>query len=254
MSGNVGRESARMRFFNRYGRSSDSTIYRRCSTSFLCGPDVALSFSGVEFRPSAISCLRRGRLTRIAERSLNGACTSRSHSVVAHENFTSFAQFSVSSTITLPTKLGENCTAVLFNKIANCTNAQVVMNVHGSWPNHALALGMKKCPWLREQFFEFVRRCQQDPGEMERVATAQWQDVVVDKDVNLFELIPLFRLNRGDGGYYINKASTVSRDADDWDNDNVENARIYRIQVKGCNRIGIQIVPQRDIAVPLALR
>jgi hypothetical protein len=28
---------------------------------------------------------------------------------------------------------------------------------------------------------------------------APWQEVVVDKDVNLFELMPLFRLNRGDG-------------------------------------------------------
>ena len=45
------------------------------------------------------------------------------------------------------------------------------MNVHGSWPNHALALGMDKETSLRDQFFEFVRRFKQFPGEMERVAT-----------------------------------------------------------------------------------
>ena len=36
---------------------------------------------------------------------------------------------------------------------------------------------------LRDQFFEFVRRFRQFPGEIERVATAPWQDVVVDKNV-----------------------------------------------------------------------
>jgi vanillate/4-hydroxybenzoate decarboxylase subunit C len=150
------------------------------------------------------------------------------------------------------TKIGETVPAILFTNIAGCTDAQVVMNVHGSWPNHALALGMKKDAPRREQFFEFVRRYKQYPGELERVASAPWQEVVIEKDINLYELMPLFRLNRGDGGYYLDKACTVSRDPDDWDNDNVENAGIYRIQVKGPNRLGIQTVPQHDIARQLA--
>jgi UbiD family decarboxylase len=150
------------------------------------------------------------------------------------------------------TKIGESVPAILFNNVDGWTDAQIVMNVHGSWPNHALALGMKKNAPLREQFFEFVRRYRQYPGELERAASAPWQEVVVDKDINLYELMPLFRLNRGDGGYYLDKACTVSRDPDDWDNDNVENAGIYRIQVKGPNRLGIQTVPQHDIALQLA--
>jgi 4-hydroxybenzoate decarboxylase len=150
------------------------------------------------------------------------------------------------------TKLGEAGPAIVFDNIAGCTNAQVAMNVHGSWSNHALALGMKKDAPLRDQFFEFVRRFKEYPGELERVASAPWQEVVIDKNINLFDLMPLFRLNRGDGGFYIDKACTISRDPDDWDNDDVENVGIYRLQVKGCNRLGIQTVPQHDIAVQLA--
>jgi UbiD family decarboxylase len=150
------------------------------------------------------------------------------------------------------TKIGETVPAIQFNNIAGCTDAQVVMNVHGSWPNHALVLGMDKKAPLREQFFEFVRRFQQYPGEVERVVSAPWQEVVVQKDVNLFELLPLFRLNRGDGGFYIDKACTIARDPDDWDNDDVENVGIYRLQVKGPSRLGIQTVPQHDIAIQLA--
>src|SRR3954465_9653386 len=54
-------------------------------------------------------------------------------------------------------RMGEAMPAIHFNSIAGYANAQVVMNVHGSWPNHALALGMEKDAPLRDQFFEFVR-------------------------------------------------------------------------------------------------
>jgi 4-hydroxybenzoate decarboxylase len=87
---------------------------------------------------------------------------------------------------------------------------------------------------------------------MEHVASAPWQEVVVDQDITLYALMPLFRVNRGDGGYFIDKACAISRDTDDWDNDNVENVGVYRLQVKARNRIGIQTVPQRDIAIHLA--
>jgi UbiD family decarboxylase len=150
------------------------------------------------------------------------------------------------------TEIGEASPAAVFNNIAGYNGAQVAVNVHGSWANHALALGMSKNAPRRDQFFQFVERFQKYPGEIERVATAPWQEVVVEKDINLYELMPLFRLNRGDGAYFIDKACVVSRDPDDWENDDVENVGCYRLQVKGPNRLGLQAVPQHDIAIQLA--
>jgi vanillate/4-hydroxybenzoate decarboxylase subunit C len=151
------------------------------------------------------------------------------------------------------TKLGDAAPAILFNRIAGYTDAQIAMNVHGSWANHALALGMDKDALHRDQFFEFVRRFQNFPGEMQRVSDPPpWREVVVDKDINLFDLLPLFRLNRGDGAFFIDKPCVISRDPDDWNNDEVENVGVYRLQVKGPNRLGIQTVPQHDIAVQLS--
>src|SRR5689334_3072734 len=150
------------------------------------------------------------------------------------------------------TQIGEQSPAIFFDNIAGFSSARVALNVHGSWSNHALALGMDKDASMRDQFFEFVRRFQLYPGTLERVENAPWQEVVVDKDLNLYELLPLFRLNRGDGGYFIDKACTISRDLDDWNNDDVENVGIYRLQVKGRNRLGIQTVPQHDIAIHMA--
>jgi UbiD family decarboxylase len=150
------------------------------------------------------------------------------------------------------TQLGATSPALQFDQIGGYRNARVVMNVHGSWANHALALGMAKDTSQRDQFFEFVRRYQQFPGALERVNSAPWQEVEVQQDVNLFELMPLFRLNRGDGGFFIDKASVVSRDPDAWNDDDLENVGIYRLQVKDRNRLGIQIVPQHDLAIHLS--
>jgi UbiD family decarboxylase len=150
------------------------------------------------------------------------------------------------------TRLGETSPALLFDNIRGYRDARVALNVHGSWPNHALALGMDKDTPVRDQFFEFVRRYQQYPGSLEYARAAPWQEVVIDRDVNLFAVLPLFRLNRGDGGFFIDKASVISRDLDDWNNDDVENVGIYRLQVKGPNRLGIQTVPEHDIAIHLA--
>jgi UbiD family decarboxylase len=150
------------------------------------------------------------------------------------------------------TQIGEGSPAIYFDNIAGYSSARVAMNVHGSWSNHALALGMDKDATMRDQFFEFVRRFQQFPGTMERVDSAPWQEVVIEKDINLFELLPLFRLNRGDGATFLDKACIVSRDPDDWDNDNVENVGVYRLQVKGPSRLAIQPVPQHDIAIHIA--
>ncbi|MFO0996372.1 MAG: non-oxidative hydroxyarylic acid decarboxylases subunit C [Alphaproteobacteria bacterium] len=147
---------------------------------------------------------------------------------------------------------GESSPAIFFNNIAGYRDAQIAMNVHGSWPNHALALGLPKDAAPKDQFLAFAERYQKYPGTLERVTQAPWQDVVVEKDVNLYQIMPLFRLNRGDGGFFIDKPCVVSRDPDDWDNDDVENAGVYRLQVKGRNRLGIQTVPQHDIAIHLA--
>jgi UbiD family decarboxylase len=150
------------------------------------------------------------------------------------------------------TKLGNRSPALLFNNIAGYQNAQISTNVHGSWTNHALALGMDPDTGIKDQFLEFVRRYRMYPGQLQRVTSAPWQEVVIDKDINLFEILPLFRWNQGDGGFFIDKPCVVSRDPDDWNNDDVENVGCYRLQVKDKNHLGIQTVPQHDIALQLA--
>ncbi|EPZ48151.1 non-oxidative hydroxyarylic acid decarboxylases subunit C [Alicyclobacillus acidoterrestris] len=143
--------------------------------------------------------------------------------------------------------------ALLFTNINGYQNASVAMNVIGSWPNHALMMGLPKNTPVKEQFFEFARRWDNFPVPVERMDSAPFQEVEINQDVNLFDILPLFRLNQYDGGFYIDKACVISRDPSDPDNFDKQNVGIYRIQVKGRDTLGIQPVPQHDIAVHLRM-
>ena len=61
------------------------------------------------------------------------------------------------------TRLGNRSPALLFNNVAGYSDVQIAMNVHGSWANHALALGLPQDTSIRDQFFEFVRRYRMYP-------------------------------------------------------------------------------------------
>ena len=135
---------------------------------------------------------------------------------------------------------------VLFEKIQGYPDKQVVMNVHGSWENHALALDLPKNTPVREQFQEIVRRWDRYPIPAKRVASGPVKEVILDRNFSLFRELPLFRVNPLDGGFYLSKACVIARDPENPANQNVG---MYRMQVKDHDRLGIQISAQHDLAI-----
>ena len=148
--------------------------------------------------------------------------------------------------------LGTTAPALLFTNIAGFTEAQVALNVHGSWANHALMLGMPKTSTIKEQFFELEQRWQKYPVAVDRRTDAPWQEITLTDDINLFELLPVFRLNPGDAGPYIDKAAVITRDSADPENFGKQNVGLYRLQVKGPDHLGLQSGPPHDFAIHIA--
>jgi vanillate/4-hydroxybenzoate decarboxylase subunit C len=149
-------------------------------------------------------------------------------------------------------RLGPAAPGLLFTDVAGFDHPRIAMNLHGSWANHALALDLPAGTGVREQVEEFARRWQTFPVPAQRRPDPPFTENTVKGDqVDLFRLLPLFRLNPGDGGFYLDKAVIVSRDPDDPDHFGKQNVGIYRLQVKDRNRLGLQPVPQHDIAVHL---
>ncbi|MDR8315457.1 phenolic acid decarboxylase, partial [Acinetobacter baumannii] len=96
------------------------------------------------------------------------------------------------------------------------------------------SLGLPPNTPVKKQIDEFIRRWDNFPVTPERRANPAWAEKTVDgDDINLFDILPLFRLNDGDGGFYLDKACVVSRDPLDKDNFGKQNVGIYRMEVKG---------------------
>ena len=87
--------------------------------------------------------------------------------------------------------VGPSGPAVMLHSIRGYKGQRLVVNVHGSWTNHALMLGMPKTAGVREQFYELDRRWDQYPGELVWVDEPACRQVVLERDFNLLELLPL---------------------------------------------------------------
>lgn len=138
--------------------------------------------------------------------------------------------------------------AVVFENICGYDQKKVVMNVHGSWENYALMLDLPKKTPVKRISQEIEARMDRYPVEAKVVAEAPSKEVVISHDVNLFNELPLFRVNENDGGLYISKGVVITSDPEGQGN---RNLGIYRIQVKDKDRLGIQAGAHHDIAVHL---
>lgn len=138
--------------------------------------------------------------------------------------------------------------AVYFENIRGYGQKKVVMGVHGSWENCALMLDLPKKTPLKDLFHELVRRWDRFPVPPVEVDTAPLKEVIINKNVNVFEELPVFRVNEHDGGFFLSKALVVSSDPEDPKN---QNLGIYRLQVKDKDLIGVQAAAQHDIAIHL---
>lgn len=149
-------------------------------------------------------------------------------------------------------RLGGNAPGLYFDNVKGFIDARIALNTHGSWTNHAIAMGMPPNSSTKDQVDEFIRRWENFPVSPQRRDDPPFAENTVDgKDVDLFDVLPLFRLNDGDGGFYLDKAAVVSRDPADPENFDKQNVGVYRMEVKGANKLGLQPVPMHDIALHL---
>ncbi len=148
--------------------------------------------------------------------------------------------------------IGPTAPAVIIDNVIGHKGKKIAVNVHGSWANHAVMMGMPKATSLKDQFHELCNRWDSYPGELKWVKNAPCQECTVEgDDLNLLELLPLYKVNENDAGFYLSKASVVSKDPEFPDDIDKENVGIYRMQVQDGNTLAMQGLPFHDIAVHL---
>jgi vanillate/4-hydroxybenzoate decarboxylase subunit C len=148
-----------------------------------------------------------------------------------------------------------NGPAVMIDQIVGYPGKRIVIGVHGSFTNLALLLGFPKGTTIKELFFEVVDRWKGGKALIDRVAPddALVHSNRVEENINLYDLLPLYRINEYDGGFYIDKANVVSRDPTDPDNFDKQNVGIYRIQAHGPDMFSLDAVPSHDMGQHIRL-
>src|SRR5258707_14133242 len=73
-------------------------------------------------------------------------------------------------------RIGDGAPALYFDNVTGFTDARIAMNVHGSWRNHALALGLPVNTPIKEQVEEFAQRWDAFPVAPERRQNAPWAE------------------------------------------------------------------------------
>ena len=124
--------------------------------------------------------------------------------------------------------------AVLFDRIRGYPGQRLVLGVHGSFSNIALLLGHPRGTTIKQLFYEIAGRWGSDRPLIERVAPreAPVNQNRAESGINLYDLLPLYRTNAMDGGFYIAKANIVSRDPRAPEDFNRQNVGIYRTSSK----------------------
>lgn len=142
-----------------------------------------------------------------------------------------------------------NGPAVIFNNMAGYPGKKLVIGVHGSFTNLALLLGHPKGTTIKELFYDIISRWGDDKPLLDFIEPdeAPVNENRITENFNLYDLLPLYRINEYDGGFYIGKANVVSRDPTDPDNFGKQNVGIYRIQVQAPGEFTLLSIPAHDM-------
>lgn len=142
--------------------------------------------------------------------------------------------------------IGHNGPAILLDNIEGYKGKRLVVGVHGSWANHALSFDLPKETSVREQFYALCERWDNYPGEVMFVDEAPCQEVIIEDGLNIYETLPLYRINSLDGGCYFSKACIVTSEPYDPTDFMATNVGMYRLMALGPNTIAMQLGRNHD--------
>jgi UbiD family decarboxylase len=144
--------------------------------------------------------------------------------------------------------ISDQSPALLFHNLNGYTDAaKVALNMVSSWPNMALSFGMDKNSSQLAMYLELLRRWRKGPMKCALADAPPFLECVHEGEgLNIFDIMPVFRLNMRDGGPFISKGCIVTRNLRDPQNTDKQNVSIMRVQIKNKNFLGIQMVPGHD--------
>ncbi len=134
-------------------------------------------------------------------------------------------------------------TSLLFDNIIGYQGKRLVVNLLASWANCALMSGLPphlSIPLLVEELCSRADKQLYKPVFIE-IEKAPVYECVEVGDVDLYKILPVFRVNKHDGGFYLHKACVVSEDMVAGIRHDRMKFGMYSLQVQGRDRMGVHL-------------
>lgn len=134
-------------------------------------------------------------------------------------------------------------TSLLLDNINGYKGKRLVINLLASWLNCALMSGLPTDTPVRKLIEVLCLRADNKPHKPMwiEIEKAPSYECLETDEVDLYKILPLFRINEHDGGFYLHKACVVSEDiAAAGDPDRMKFG-MYSLQVHGRDRLGVHV-------------
>jgi len=146
-------------------------------------------------------------------------------------------------------------TSLLFDNITGYQGRRLVVNLLASWANCALMSGLPSDLPIPELVQELCGRADKQsykPVFLD-AGTAPSYECLETDDVDLYQTLPLFRVNEHDGGFYLHKACVVSEDMVAGDRHERMKCEMYSLQVQGRDRLGVNLSGIDNLSLHLSI-
>jgi UbiD family decarboxylase len=146
-------------------------------------------------------------------------------------------------------------TSLLFDNITGYQGKRLVVNLMASWANCALMSGLPSdlsVLGLVEELCTRASRQLYKPVFIDAGAAPSYECLGIG-DVDLYETLPLFRVNEHDGGFYLHKACVVSEDMVAGVRHDRMKFGMYSLQIQGRDRLGVHLSGTDNLSLHVSI-
>jgi len=144
-----------------------------------------------------------------------------------------------------------NRPSLVFDNIVGYKGKRLALNLLRSWTNCALMCGLPANTPVAELIHELCERADRKGCEPIWIDKAPVYECVQTDNIDLFQLLPLFRINDQDGGFYLHKACIVSEDSHAPFGPDRAKFGMYSLQVQGPDKLGVHLCGTDNLSIHL---
>ncbi|SRR6266702_1566929 len=141
--------------------------------------------------------------------------------------------------------------SLLFKNVVGYKGMRLAVNLLASWANCAVMAGLPSGTPVSELVIELCDRSTRSAPQHELLKNPPGYECMESTNVDLYKILPLFRVHPLDGGFYLHKTCVVSPDFNTPLKPGRFKCGAYSVQVQGRDKLGIHLSSTDNLGIHL---